>query len=132
MGLQSKYIVLDLERCTGCSVCELVCSFTKFKVFNPRKSSIRISYNYEVGRVEAVTVCNQCGLCVNHCPTGALRVVDGVVTLDYTKCRGCLECMNACPNGSYVVINRKPYKCDLCGGSPQCVRFCVRGALRVA
>ena len=133
MGLQGKHIVLDPAICTGCSICELACSFAKFRVFNPRRSMIRVSYDYEVGRVEAVTVCSQCGVCVDHCPTGALRVDGGIVVLDYGVCTGCLACAKACPSGSYVVIDGRPYKCDLCGGGdPWCVRFCARGALRVA
>jgi ferredoxin len=40
--------------CTGCGICELICNFTKFKVFNPRFSLVKIRYDYEVGRVEGL------------------------------------------------------------------------------
>ena len=34
--------------------------------------------------------------------------------------------MSVCPFGAmnYNLIDKKVFKCDLCGGKPQCVRFC--------
>lgn len=132
MGLQGKHLVLDPERCTGCEVCELVCSFRKYRKFNPKLSAIRILYDYKLGRAEGVKVCTQCGSCVHSCPTGAIRSVDGIVAIDYGACTGCLACAVACPVGAIVVADGRPVKCDLCLGTPACVRYCTRGALRVS
>ena len=133
MGIQSKYVGVDPKLCTGCSICELICSFTKFRRFNPKESLIRINYNYELGYLEGFKVCTQCGLCINSCPTGAIYRGDGgIILIDYSKCIGCLSCVNTCPNNAIVVVDGKPYKCDLCSGNPQCVRYCVRGALNVS
>jgi Fe-S-cluster-containing hydrogenase component 2 len=30
---------------------------------------------------------------------------------------------------NYNVIDKKVFKCDLCGGNPQCVRFCEEKAV---
>ena len=40
--------------------------------------------------------------------------------------------MAGCPFGAilYDPDNRRVIKCDLCGGDPQCVRFCPTGALQ--
>ncbi|RPJ15892.1 MAG: 4Fe-4S dicluster domain-containing protein, partial [Desulfobacteraceae bacterium] len=48
------------------------------------------------------------------------------LTVDYTLCIGCRSCVSVCPFGamSYNQIDKKVFKCDLCGGQPQCVRFC--------
>jgi len=132
MGLQGRHIRIDPKLCTNCGICELICSFTKFKVFNPKKSLIKIYYNYELGFLEGITVCEQCGSCLAVCPTGSIRMADGVVLIDHSSCTGCLKCVNLCPHEALVVVNGKPYKCDLCEGTPQCVRFCVRGALNVS
>ena len=71
-------IVVDVEKCTGCRVCELVCSITKQGEFNPRKSHIHILLNNEFGvYIPALKLeCDFCGRCVELCPTEALSVVD--------------------------------------------------------
>lgn len=40
-------------------------------------------------------------------------------------------CTLACPFGNIVVSSREKVavKCELCGGEPECVAFCVTGAL---
>jgi Fe-S-cluster-containing hydrogenase component 2 len=50
----------------------------------------------------------------------------GFVTVDYDICIGCRTCVSVCPFGamSYNVTDRRVFKCDLCQGDPQCVRFC--------
>ena len=48
------------------------------------------------------------------------------------KCIGCKMCMNACPLGniSFHPTLRKVFKCDLCGGDPECAKFCPSGAIQ--
>jgi len=46
--------------------------------------------------------CDGCGACVEVCPTGALHLVDGRVTLDGALCRECEACLAACPNGAII------------------------------
>jgi len=132
VGLQSRSLSFNPELCTGCGICELICSFAKFKVFNPRLSLVRVEYDYEVGRVERAILCTQCAECSRVCPTGALHVANGVVILDHSKCISCLACASSCPTGALRVVDGRPAKCDLCGGNPLCVRYCVRGSLRVS
>lgn len=40
--------------------------------------------------------CNDCGLCIESCPVGAIAKVDGRPYWKLT-CESCLRCMNACP-----------------------------------
>jgi len=37
------------------------------------------------------------GDCTRACKFGALRIVDGLATVDYHKCTGCAACSKACP-----------------------------------
>jgi Fe-S-cluster-containing hydrogenase component 2 len=46
--------------------------------------------------------------------------------VNHEVCIGCRSCIGVCPFGAmnYNPTTRKVFKCDLCGGDPQCVRFC--------
>lgn len=49
---------------------------------------------------ETRAVCGHCGLCVSHCPTGAIVKEEGKVTYDPKKCVHCDACIKACERGS--------------------------------
>ena len=51
--------------------------------------------------------CTGCGLCVESCPTGAIRLVDGVAQVEHSLCRECEVCLSTCPNGAILAI-REP------------------------
>jgi electron transport complex protein RnfB len=49
------------------------------------------------------------GDCVRACKFGALRVVDGLSTVNYHKCTGCGACSKTCPRGLIVMV---PFRHD--------------------
>lgn len=53
------------------------------------------------------------------------------VAIDYDRCISCRLCISACPFGAmgFDAERQKVFKCDLCGGDPQCVRFCYPKSL---
>lgn len=126
-----KVLVFNPQLCDGCRICEETCSQTWFKEINAEKSAIRIStVEDQPGQYEA-TVCNQCGECIDICPTLALtRDRHGIVRVNKKLCTGCLSCVGFCPilamyiHPDYVV----PFKCVACG---ECAKACPTGALSI-
>lgn len=131
----NKVLVVDAAKCTGCRLCEQVCSVKHEGSVNPYRARIRVVKWETEGEVLPM-VCRQCDdpPCQNICPMGAISkyAPTGLVSVDYDKCIGCRMCISACPFGAmdYDLVGSKVMKCDLCGGDPQCARFCDPKAIR--
>ncbi len=46
---------------------------------------------------ETINMCIHCGKCIEICPVGALKLVDGKVTWDENTCIDCDKCIDTCP-----------------------------------
>lgn len=134
-----KSLVIDISKCTGCGYCELICSFAHHDEFNPLEA--RIHVNIFIDKAMAVPiVCYQCEepWCAKVCPAGALTIEMDLkndarlIKVNPERCVGCKMCTMACPFGCIVVNGGRAEKCDLCGGTPQCVTVCRSGALKFA
>jgi carbon-monoxide dehydrogenase iron sulfur subunit len=129
-----KVILIDPEKCTGCRICEIVCSLTKEGVVNPTKARIQI-VKVESASLSIPVVCQQCydAPCIAVCPVGALSRggTSEIVNHDRGLCIGCKSCAVVCPFGAIGIDTEaeKVFKCDLCGGQPTCVKFCETQAL---
>ncbi|MEM4497473.1 MAG: 4Fe-4S dicluster domain-containing protein [Nitrososphaerota archaeon] len=126
-----KSLIALPERCTGCQRCVLACSYAHAQSFSPSKSRIWVMRAKR--KIDYPVFCNQCGLCINACPTGALYrdAKTRAVIIDENKCIGCGFCVGACPWGLIILDPgiKKAIKCDLCGGNPACVKECPEKAL---
>ena len=49
--------------------------------------------------------CTGCGACLEVCPTGALRLVEGKATIAPEICRGCEACLEACPEKAILAVH---------------------------
>jgi Fe-S-cluster-containing hydrogenase component 2 len=125
----SKALYIDYQKCTGCRLCELVCSVSHDGISNPARSRIRVM-KWEAEGLYVPMSCQQCqdAPCKLVCPVKAISRDEekGHVFVDYDVCIGCRSCISACPFGamSFNLKEKKVFKCDLCDGAPQCVRFC--------
>ncbi len=131
----AKVLMIDYEKCTGCRLCELVCSVKHEGVSNPARSRIKIvKWEWE-GRYVPMS-CQQCesAPCMSVCPVKAISRNEemGRVEIDYDVCIGCRMCIAICPFGgmSFDTLASKVIKCDFCDGDPQCVRFCEPEAIQ--
>ena len=130
-----KSIVVDKDKCTGCRVCEYVCSVHHCGAFNPSRSHIHVIRVYP--HTNAAYACRFCDdtPCIASCPHQGAMVQDpetGVIKINDELCDGCDKCMKACERGSVILDNKKARMCDLCGdreGGPACVEWCPEEAL---
>ena len=129
-----KVLMINYEKCTGCRLCELVCSVFHQGVSNPSRARIKV-VKWEAEGLYIPMSCQQCqdAPCLNVCPVKAISRDQPLdfVKVDYDLCIGCRACVSACPFGamSFDVVDRQVIKCDLCDGDPQCVRFCEEKAV---
>jgi len=123
-------LLVDESKCVGCKTCAIVCSYLKFKVFNPKKARIKIEERDLF--FHKPVICRFCKKppCLEACPNNAIIWKNGILVIDQEKCTGCGMCIDACPFGAIWLEDGKAVKCDLCGGSPKCVELCPTGAIR--
>ena len=128
-----KFVVSDYEQCTGCQICEYVCSAVKEGGFNPLLSRIRTA------RIEpAFNISMACRLCddptcVKSCPRKALSKDEktGTIMVDEDKCNGCAWCIETCEFGTIALhpVKKTIILCDVCDGDPKCIAYCPTEAL---
>ncbi len=55
---------------------------------------------------ETIQLCRACGVCVEKCPTGALRLQGGQVKYDPSVCVLCDACIKSCPHSASPRVRR--------------------------
>jgi anaerobic carbon-monoxide dehydrogenase iron sulfur subunit len=135
-GMKAKMIEVEPDKCRGCRLCEMACSFHHEKEFSAAKSRIRILKD-DHWAFDCPLLCMQCveAPCIETCSMEAIRrnEVTGVVVVDPHNCTGCGDCITACPLHALSLDEEKStvFKCELCAGDPECVKWCPNGALIV-
>lgn len=120
---------INPKACTGCRICEQVCSLHHYGMINPKRSRIRIYRLEDQNKIETCQHCQK-PKCMEICPTGALQISNNRYILNQAKCDLCGKCIEACPiEGSLHIFAGELLKCDLCEGHPVCVQYCVVDAL---
>jgi len=111
----------------------MACSLVKEAVFSLVKSRIHI-YTNESKCFSIPIICEHCidPPCIPACPVNAITRddVSGIVKIEEEVCTGCGECEDVCPFEAIKIRDGIAFKCDLCGGDPECVKVCYPGAIQ--
>jgi Fe-S-cluster-containing hydrogenase component 2 len=123
-----RFLGAAQELCTGCAICEMVCSLGHTGAVNPAEARLRVVETEDERRHPII--CRHCSKprCKEACPIPGAMAIDagtGAVVVVSDKCDRCRACVEACPfTAIFVGPNGDILKCDLCGGDPLCVKHC--------
>ena len=132
-------LVIEPEKCSGCKICELICSLNARKLANNHKSSTKSRIKIikrQMKNVDMPIVCGQCEnpLCIKVCPLEVLTKDPSseVIKLNQDDCIGCRLCSYICPiDGIWIDAETgTAIKCEQCDGDPVCVKFCPSKAIK--
>jgi carbon-monoxide dehydrogenase iron sulfur subunit len=117
---------VEKEKCSGCHLCEMVCSLFHLGAINVEKAAIRIDKDDLDSSLNSPIFCRQCKEMT--CLEGE-EVNEGSEKKEFiwniTRAK-------QCPFHALPVSGEKAYHCDLCGGKPQCVNVCTPRAITVS
>jgi len=119
-------IKVNKEKCSGCHLCEMVCSLFHLRKINVEKSAIRIRKDDLDTSMNTPVLCRQCK--EMKCLEGE-RIKEGS-----EKKKFIWSPMRAerCPFDALTAYAGRAYHCDLCLGNPQCIKVCTPGALTLS
>jgi Fe-S-cluster-containing hydrogenase component 2 len=127
-----KRLFVDLEICSKCKDCKVVCGY----FYHPQNNGITSLREYAT----FATICRHCeeAPCVNSCYHDALeRATDGHIKRYKMRCTSCKSCTIACPFGIIFqdFISYLDSKCDYClglsGRLPKCLSSCPEKAIEI-
>jgi len=133
-----QFVGVDVDKCTGCRVCEYICSVEHRNAFNPSRSRIHVTRVYPC--TNAAFNCVMCddAKCIPACPRKAMtqHPETGVIIIDDELCNepGCDKCIKACEYGAIHLEAGKARMCDLCADredGPACIEWCPDEALKM-
>lgn len=139
LGTKGKMkLKVNSDKCTGCELCLLACHSKHFNTAGKDKAALRVEKG-DVDKWEgenplnSPVVCTLCGKCIDTCPVDAFSFDEetGALSLNRELCTECGACIKVCPVDVLKLNCDGLIYCDLCGGQPNCVKWCEKGAIEI-
>jgi len=84
-----------------CNCCTCCCVYLRAQIVLGRKhATVKSRYRAVVDPA----LCNECGLCIERCNFGAMKMVNSKPVVDEEKCFGCGLCASQCPVNAISLI----------------------------
>ncbi|MCD6390378.1 MAG: 4Fe-4S binding protein [Dehalococcoidia bacterium] len=77
-----------------CNCCACCCVYLRAQIISGKKyATVKTRYRAVVDS----GLCNECGLCIDRCNFGTIKMVNSKPVIDEEKCFGCGLCASQCP-----------------------------------
>jgi Fe-S-cluster-containing hydrogenase component 2 len=119
-------IKIDPKKCSGCHICEMVCSLFHLGIIHPGKSAIRIQKDDLDTSLNTPLLCRQCR---------GMKCLDGEEKPHLQERKKFIWSngrSEKCPFDALTTLGENAYHCNLCLGNPQCIKVCTPGALTLS
>lgn len=94
---------VDYPLCRSCGACVAVCPKGLIERV-PISAKVYVACSSKCKGKEVISACKNgcigCGKCERLCVAGAIKTIDNLPVIDYSKCVGCYACADGCPRGS--------------------------------
>ena len=118
-------IKVTKNKCSGCHLCEMVCSLFHLRIINTEKSAIHIHKDDLGTSLNTPFLCRQCK---------EMKCLDGEKVTEVQERRKFIwnkTRAESCPFNALPVLGEEAFHCNLCSGNPQCVKVCTPGAIQI-
>jgi ferredoxin len=125
--------------CIGCSACAKKCPEDAIE------GELKVRFDIDPD------LCQECGICFDTCPRGAIIDPDGnrspkklkkkkdvKAHIDPETCAGCKNCFMNCPQEAISVVKKSIFSSSYCRvdtencvGCGTCTQFCITGAVKL-
>jgi anaerobic carbon-monoxide dehydrogenase iron sulfur subunit len=122
--------VVHHQLCSGCRACLLACSIVNFEKITTALAALRIEARFPRPGAYLVHLCDQCGVCLEACPEGAISWAGGGLALNEADCSACGVCVEVCP-GEVISLDPDAGRPILCTGCGECAAICPRDAIEL-
>lgn len=116
---------VDYEKCTGCAVCVAACpQHILTTVSTRRKGAVALCSCRNPRKAVIMKNCKRgcikCMKCEKNCPTGAIKVINGIPEVNYDLCDSCRKCIEGCPTKVLDLVEDRIAVRPSCSGCQAC------------